>query len=84
MAREEKLSTRKTKVCEKCGRRLPLTEFYEMTSNPDGHSKCCKACNMSSRTPSLSDFTEQQLYDELVRRGFTGKMIKTITLTSKK
>ena len=71
---------KETKICEKCGRELPLTEFYVMTSNPDGHSQYCKTCN---RTTGISTYTDQQLYDELVRRGYEGAMVKTITLMPK-
>lgn len=34
----------KTKVCSKCGRELPITEFHKNSHNPDGLQKECKEC----------------------------------------
>ena len=33
-----------TKRCSKCGRELPLSEFYSNKSKPDGHGCYCKEC----------------------------------------
>lgn len=38
------LTTTKTKVCSRCGRELPLTEFYKNDSCADGHIGQCKKC----------------------------------------
>ena len=32
------------KVCKKCGRRLPLTEYYKNMLTRDGHMGSCKRC----------------------------------------
>ena len=34
-----------TKVCPKCGRELPLSEFYKDKSNKDGLRTYCKECH---------------------------------------
>ena len=34
----------KTKVCPKCGRELPTTEFYGNKHNKDGLQDKCKEC----------------------------------------
>lgn len=33
-----------TKVCSKCGRELPITEFYKNADCADGHIGQCKQC----------------------------------------
>jgi hypothetical protein len=33
-----------TKVCSKCGRELPIENFYTNKSLKDGHDNCCKEC----------------------------------------
>ena len=33
-----------TKVCKKCGRELPIEEFYKNKGNKDGHENKCKEC----------------------------------------
>ena len=71
-----------TKTCSKCGRTLPVENFYV---NKDGkpHSyckECVKANNRKYRnTPPdsenpLSAYTPRQLMQELKRRGYTGKL----------
>lgn len=34
----------KTKVCKKCKKRKPLTEFHKDSYSPDGHHFYCKEC----------------------------------------
>ena len=34
----------KTKVCSKCGRELPLSEFYKRSVSNDGLQSYCKEC----------------------------------------
>lgn len=33
-----------TKVCTKCGRELPIENFYTNKSLKGGHENCCKEC----------------------------------------
>lgn len=35
----------KTKVCHKCGRELPLSEFHKKSSAKDGLQPSCKECS---------------------------------------
>ena len=71
-----------TKTCSKCGRTLPIENFYV---NKDGKpysycKECVKILNSARRiTPPdsenpLSAFTPRQLMQELKRRGYTGKL----------
>ena len=71
-----------TKTCPRCGRTLPIENFYK---NKDGKpysycKECVKVLNSARRiTPPdsenpLSAFTPRQLMQELKRRGYTGKL----------
>ena len=33
-----------TKICKKCGRELPIEEFYKHKGHKDGHFNVCKEC----------------------------------------
>lgn len=75
-----------TKVCSKCGNRLPISEFSK-GNGADGLRSWCKNC-MSKATkeyrerkklapvanPLLKDFTPQELITELRARGYTGSL----------
>lgn len=39
----------KTKVCPKCGRELPVSDFYRNRSTKDGLDYCCKECARKAR-----------------------------------
>lgn len=78
-----------TKTCPKCGRTLTADSFYKR-SNGTLYSyckECAKAYNKEHNmriTPPdsenpLSAFTPRQLMQELVRRGYTGKL-KLVTI----
>ena len=73
----------KTKRCPKCGRELPLNEFYLKRAAPDGLQTWCKECqNKRDRlkrtnkncNPELAQFTPRQLIEELRLRGYTGEI----------
>ena len=34
-----------TKVCKKCGRELPLSDFYTNSKAKDGYATYCKVCS---------------------------------------
>lgn len=38
-----------TKVCPKCGRELPLSDFYNDRSKKDGKESNCKECRKEHR-----------------------------------
>ncbi len=77
-----------TKVCKTCGKELPLNEFGVNNRLKDGHTNQCKACAKKLRgnisggitqqgikaTFKISDFTDDMLFAELRRRGFTGEL----------
>lgn len=73
----------KTKKCSKCGRELPLSEFYLNRATFDGLQTWCKECQKKrdrrKRTnkncnPDLAQFTPRQLIEELRLRGYTGEI----------
>lgn len=76
------------KTCSKCGKTLPLTEFYRNKRNSDGHHPQCKECmnkdfksererKKASLILKLADFTDQALFTELKRRGYAGELLFT-------
>lgn len=77
------------RTCTKCGRQLPLSEFYPKN---EGHQSWCKDCQKEHgrlrngttgeyrANPTILEATDKQLYDELKRRGYDGKLIRTSTL----
>lgn len=67
-----------TKVCKKCGRELPVSEFYKSNKSSDGLQWWCKDClkqssKMSHRVKKnknpLERFATDELRDELISRG---------------
>lgn len=36
-----------TKVCTRCGQKLPITEFYRNPKMPDGYYNQCKKCRLA-------------------------------------
>lgn len=64
-----------TKVCPRCGREKPLSEFGHYAGNADGRSTYCRECNRSfyrerhgGTAHLLSKFTDAELLAELQRR----------------
>ena len=59
-----------TKVCKKCGRELPTSEFYKDKSREDGFQFYCKDCLKQDRKKYYADNKEaiceakKQYYDE--------------------
>lgn len=86
-----------TKLCVKCGRTLPVSDFDSHTSNKDGLQSYCKECvreynrerYRSSKSKlikvysnaELAKFTPRQLIDELKARGYTGELKFTQTIS---
>ena len=83
----------KTKVCSRCGRELPLTEFPKNARCSGGHSGVCKKCkreqindyrrNLAEKARlydmrgGLKDYTPRELMLELKRRGYEGTLLYT-------
>lgn len=77
----------RTKKCSKCGRELPVSEFYVKKGAADGLQAWCKECQKTANykrfaskahykgcNPELGRFTPRQLIEELRHRGYTGEI----------
>lgn len=76
----------KTKKCYKCGRTLPITEFYKNRYMKDGLQTICKECvkkrdeeRKTKRLGELKDiglsaYTPRDLMHELAKRGYYGSV----------
>lgn len=49
-----------TKICKKCGRELPISEFYKDKSYKDGYKYCCKECLKQHYKNNRDRILEQQ------------------------
>lgn len=73
-----------TKVCPKCGRELPTSEFNRCSAAKDGLQHSCRECQHKAQKKSsvreiqkdnpLSAYTPRQLMAELKRRGYDGEL----------
>lgn len=72
-----------TKCCSKCGRELPISQFYRKGKN--SQSWCIDCCKEHGRLRNgatgeyritISEASDQQLYNELKRRGYEGELYK--------
>ena len=74
-----------TKVCPKCGRELPTSEFNKASRSKDGLQCWCRACQHEAQksVPRIKDvrdgnplsaYTPRQLMAELKRRGYDGEL----------
>lgn len=72
-----------TKICCTCKRDLPATEFSKGTASADGLQPMCKSCYKEYRRQRnarikqvlhnarvITDYTAEELFAELGRRGF--------------
>lgn len=60
----------KTKVCMKCGRELPLSEFPRNALSKDGHINTCKTCKASyEKSHRITIREKARLYDKAVVNG---------------
>lgn len=50
----------KTKVCSKCGRELPLSEFYKKSDSKDGLQSYCKECGKKSAKEHIQKSRERK------------------------
>lgn len=71
-----------TRICKRCGKELPLSEFGSNLHSRDGISKICKDCNSKAHsrkgdisipeatvTKVLTTVSRERLLDELRKRG---------------
>lgn len=57
------------KICFKCGKSKPLTDFYKHPQMPDGHVNKCKECNKRDvRKNYAENKTQYQAYDRARQR----------------
>lgn len=74
-----------TKICCKCRRELPVSEFYKAKNSKDGYQGVCKECareyhrkKAKVERPASTDggggglekYTPRELLEELRRRGY--------------
>ena len=86
----------KTKVCKLCGRELPLHEFGRDARTADGLQVYCRECSkqamMRTRrakvekdkeraTYGLASFSDEELFNELRRRGFSGYLKQVVEIS---
>lgn len=76
-----------TKKCTKCGRELPVSEFYtkEGTKLQSQCKDCCKAHGRlrNGRTGKykyIKEYDDAELINELKLRGYSGTLTKSITI----
>ena len=76
----EAVPATETKVCECCGKEKPLTDFYK---RGHGYRKICKLCQAGETGASerFKQFTSRELYEELRRRGYKGKLQREVIET---
>lgn len=69
------METNKVKRCYKCGRVLPIEQFYKNRSMPDGLQTACKDCikerdkerSNRRKATKIEKFTSRELMEELAR-----------------
>lgn len=64
-----------TKKCAKCGRELPVSEFYKSKVHKDGYQSYCKDCIKENNRTKKSDIKQllpRDLMHELALRGYYG------------
>lgn len=73
------------KKCRRCGRELPVTEFYKKSNTSDGLQTWCKKCQCEAVKPKskyesggaseeMRMYTSRQLMEELAKRGYRGEL----------
>ena len=75
-----------TKICSKCGRELPISEFYKNKQAKDGLQCHCRSCQKETNRVNqekfkkvlsgkgLSAYTPRELMQELHKRGYRGSL----------
>ena len=57
-----------TKVCSKCGKELPLSEFYKHPSTKDGLMNHCKGCHYTVTRKNLEKRKAKKEADSIVEK----------------
>ena len=57
-----------TKVCSKCGKELPLSEFYSHSSTKDGLMNHCKGCHYTTTRKNLEKRKAKKEADSIVEK----------------
>lgn len=52
-ASKEKPTTKATKICELCGKSLPISKFYKSSTSSDGFSDKCKECSEKANAANI-------------------------------
>lgn len=81
------MSDMETKICSKCGRELPISEFYKNKQANDGLTCRCRSCQKEANRVTqekkfkkmlsgngLSAYTPRELMQELFNRGYRGTL----------
>ena len=78
-----------TKICPKCGKELPVSEFSKNSKAKDGLQSQCKSCQSAAHKEKqervkkllgegvkngLSVYTPRELMQELHKRGYRGTL----------
>ena len=75
----------KLKKCSKCGRELPVSEFWKNASTEDGLQTYCKEGGGNLKkiysNLELAKFSPRELIAELKARGYTGELKYTQTIS---
>ena len=73
------------KTCKGCGRTLPIDQFARNAAGPTGFCKECmsakrkrKPANIEQSVVGVAGLSDEDLVNELRRRGFAGKLTKKI------
>lgn len=76
----------KTKVCTKCGKELPIENFYINKSLKGGHDNCCKECKNAyakewarKRTAKLKKIEDDRVEFEKKYKIYTNRELAKFT-----